>query len=156
MGSQMLKAFTTEGTDEHRVKPLIKGPARRPTRQFTPCAGQRALGGASSILEVRGVLLDERFLIFGDIILGKNRIRGAGRDASAAVDALRRVDKKLRGGFEAGLAVFGMNAIGGADIDAERILDAVAGNYVGHDESPSMKPDCLLDFEFRDEEDAWP
>ena len=36
-----------------------------------------------------------------------------------------------------GLVQLGMDAVGGADVDAEGVLDAVISNYVGHDESIS-------------------
>ena len=36
--------------------------------------------------------------------------------------------------LKAGLVLLGMDAIGRADLDAERILDARVRNHVGHDE----------------------
>ena len=39
--------------------------------------------------------------------------------------------------FELGLVLLGMDAVGGADLEAQRIFHAVIGNYVGHDESIS-------------------
>jgi hypothetical protein len=104
------------------------------TRQSTPCAGYAPRGGASLVFEEGGVALDERLLVVGDIVGGEDRIRSAGRDAGATIDALSGIDKKLSGLFEAGLILLGMNAIGGADIDAEGILDAGISDYVGHDE----------------------
>jgi hypothetical protein len=52
------------------------------------------------------------------------------------ISALLRVkrgvflDKILSSGFKAGLILLGMNAVGWAKLDAERILDAGVGNYV--------------------------
>src|SRR5271166_3421065 len=90
--------------------------------------------GASLGFEVSGVALDELLLVLGKVVDRVNRIRGTDGDAGAAVDALYRVDKELSGSFEGGLILLGMNAVGGANIDAERVLDAGIGDYVGHDE----------------------
>jgi hypothetical protein len=85
-----------------------------------------------SVLEVSSVAFDELFLGFGYVFKGKNRVRGAGRDAGAAVDALRGIDKELLGRFETGLVLLGMNAIDRANIDAQGVLDAGIGDYVRH------------------------
>jgi hypothetical protein len=43
----------------------------------------------------------------------------------------------LSGGFKTRLVLLGMDAIGRADLDAERVFDASVGDYIGHDESIS-------------------
>jgi hypothetical protein len=83
------------------------------------------------------VVLDEILLILGHIFQSVNRIGSAGRNASAAVDAALGIDVPLGCGFESRLVLLGMDAIGGADLDAEGVLDAGISNYIGHDESVS-------------------
>jgi hypothetical protein len=92
------------------------------------------IGGASLVLKEGGVFLDEGLFVLGDVVYGVDRIRGADRDAGAAVDTLHRIDKELSRRFEAGFILLGMDAVGGANIDAEGILDAGIGDYIGHDE----------------------
>jgi len=100
---------------------------------------------ASLVLVEGRVPVDEFLLVFGDVFEGVNGIGSAGRNAGAAVDAAFGIDVHLGGGFEFGLVQLGMDTVGGANIDAERILDAVIGYYVGHDESISnLKWEHLL------------
>jgi hypothetical protein len=40
----------------------------------------------------------------------------------------------LGGSFEGWLILLGMDAVGGANLDAKRIFDAVISNHIGHDE----------------------
>jgi hypothetical protein len=84
-----------------------------------------------------GVLLDEILFVLGNILQRVNRVRSAGWDTSAAVYAAFRIHVHLRCGFEAGLILLGMDAIGWADFDAEGIFDASVRNYISHDESIS-------------------
>jgi hypothetical protein len=65
-----------------------------------------------------------------------DRVRSAYRHAGAAIDALRRIDKELRRSFKRRLILLGMNAVGGADVDAKRVLDAGIRNYVSLDKLP--------------------
>jgi hypothetical protein len=74
------------------------------------------------------------FFFFRNVIDGKHCIRGANRDACAAIDALDGIDKELARGFEAGFVLLGMNAICGAHVDAEGIFDAGIGDYISHGE----------------------
>ena len=85
-----------------------------------------------SVLEVSCVAFDELFLGLGNVFEGENRIRSAGRDAGAAVDTLHGIDKELSGRFETGLVLLGMDAVDRANIDAEGVLDAGIGDYIGH------------------------
>jgi hypothetical protein len=63
------------------------------------------------------------------------RIGGANRDASPAIDAALRIDVKLSGGLKFWFVLLGMNAVGRADVHAEKVLDAGVGNHVSHDEA---------------------
>jgi hypothetical protein len=89
------------------------------------------------VLVEGGVLLDEFFLVFGNIFEGMNRVRCARRNAGAAIDAAFGIDVHLHGGLELWLVLFGMDAIGWANLDTEGVFDAVISDYVGHDESIS-------------------
>ncbi len=113
---------------------LYKVSIPRPAQVSSPKEDRRGL-----ILEMSSVGFDELLLVVGNVVGGKNRIRGAGRNAGAAVNALCRIDKKLLCFFKPGLILLGMDAVGGADVDAEGILDAGIGNYIGHDESLRKK-----------------
>lgn len=64
-----------------------------------------------------------------------NRVRGADWETGAAVDAFCGVYVHLGRGLKFWFIQFGMNAIGGADVDAESVFYAGVGNYVGHGES---------------------
>jgi hypothetical protein len=88
----------------------------------------------ASVLVKGGVLLDEFLLIFRHVFQRVNRVRSASRNASAAVDAALRVDIHLRGSFEPGFVLLGVNAVGGADFDAKRVFDASISDYISHDE----------------------
>lgn len=90
-----------------------------------------------------GVFLDEILLLFGNIFERMNRVGGAGWDTSAAVNAAFGIYIHLSGGFEAGLVGLGVNAIGGADLDTERIFDAGISDYISHDESFSWNEHSL-------------
>jgi hypothetical protein len=83
------------------------------------------------------VLLDEVLLVVRQVVEGMNRIGCTGRNASAAVDAAFRIHIHLSCSFELGLILLGMNAVGGADFDAEGVLDAGISDYIGHDKSIS-------------------
>ena len=87
-----------------------------------------------SVLEERCVLLDEVLFVLRDVVQGVNRVGGADRNTGTAVDAAIRVHKHLGRRLEGGLVLLGMDAIGGADIDAEGVFDTGISNYVGHDE----------------------
>jgi hypothetical protein len=92
----------------------------------------------SRLLLIEGsVLLDKVLLLFGYVLNGVNRVGGASGNAGAAVDAALRIDIHLSRGFELRFVLLGMDAIGGADLDAERIFNAGISNYIGHDESIS-------------------
>jgi hypothetical protein len=110
--------------------------------------------GASLVLVIGGVSLNETLLVFGDVVEGENRIRGAGRNAGTAVDTLGRIDKKLGRRFETGLVLLGMDAIRGANVDAEGILNTGIGDHISHDEDSEMKVSVLvpLDCQCRDAE----
>jgi hypothetical protein len=83
------------------------------------------------------ILLDEILLILGQVIESMNRVRSACRNTGAAVDATLGIYIHLSRSFEAGLVLLGMDAVGGADFDAEGVLNAGIGNYISHDESIS-------------------
>jgi hypothetical protein len=111
---------------------LVSTPRFRFHDQRRVLSSKEERGG--SVLEKGGVGFDKRLFIFGDIIDCENRIRGAGGNAGTTVDTFRWVDEELSRRFEAGLILFRMDAVGGANVDAERILDTGIGDYVGHDE----------------------
>jgi hypothetical protein len=82
-------------------------------------AAERQRHRSTSVLEEGGVFLHKGFLVFRYIIEGMNRIGGAHRDAGATVNATFRIDIHLGCGLESRLVLLGVNAISGADIDAE-------------------------------------
>src|SRR5271169_5389457 len=88
-------------------------------------------------IEGRG-LRDEILLIVRHVFEGVNRIGGASRNAGTAVDAALGIHIHLSRGFEAGLVLLGVDAVGGAELDTERVLDAGISDYIGHDESVSQ------------------
>jgi hypothetical protein len=83
------------------------------------------------------IFFDEILLVLGHVFEGVNRIGCAGRNTGATVDAALGVHKHLSCRFEPGLILLGMNAVGGADLYAEGILDTGISDYIGHDESIS-------------------
>ena len=87
-----------------------------------------------SVLIVGRVLLDEVLLILRHIVEGMDRIGGAGGNTSATINTALRVHIHLSRRFKAGLVLLGVYAIGGTDLDAERILDASVTKHAGHDE----------------------
>src|SRR5947209_14488224 len=89
------------------------------------------------MLEEGSVFFHEWLFVFGHVVESKNRIRGAYRETSAAVDAFCRVDIHLGRGLKFGFIQLGMNAIGWADVDAESVFDAGVGIHVRHGESSS-------------------
>lgn len=118
----------------------LAGPGELLLRPATVIRGGHAAG---SVLEEGGVRLDEILLLFGHIFERMNRVGGADWDAGAAVNAAFGIHVHLSGGFEARLVGLGVNAIGGADLDTERIFDAGISNYVSHDESFSWNEHSL-------------
>jgi hypothetical protein len=84
-------------------------------------AGEGTEVNARSVLSVLvegSDRFDEFLLFFGDVFDGVNRIGSAGRNAGAAVNTALGIDVHLGGGFECGLVQLGMDAVGGADVDA--------------------------------------
>jgi hypothetical protein len=124
-GSQMARAFSPQ---RHRENPSI---VHFPSSYLLRASEIKA---QSSVFEESSVLLDERLFVLRNVVESMDGIRGAGRDARAAVDALHRFNKKLSRFFETGFILLGMDAISGANIDAKGILDAGIGDYIGHDE----------------------
>jgi hypothetical protein len=92
----------------------------------------------ASLLFVKGgVLLDKLLLVFRYVFEGVNRIGCARRNASTAIDAPVRINIHLRCSLEAGLILLRVDAIRWTHFYAQRILDAIVSNYIGHDESVS-------------------
>jgi hypothetical protein len=91
----------------------------------------------NSVLVEGRVLVDEVLLVLRHIVKGMNRIGGAYGNAGAAIDAAFGIHIHLGSGFETGLILLGMDAVGRAYIDTEGILNARIGNYISHDESIS-------------------
>jgi hypothetical protein len=87
------------------------------------------------MLKEGGVFLDKLLLVFRHVVESKHRVRLADRETGAAVDAFCGVDIHLGRGLKLGFILFGVNAIGGADVNAKSVFDAGVGDYVGHDES---------------------
>jgi len=88
-----------------------------------------------SLMLIEGfILLDEVLFVVGHIVDRVNRIGCADGNAGATVDAALGIDVHLSRGFEPGLVLLGMNAVGGADLDAEGVFDTGISDYIGHDE----------------------
>lgn len=96
------------------------------------------------LLEMRSVLLDEFLLVLRQVIERVDRIGCAHRHAGTTIDATLGIDIHLGRGLEIGLVLLGMNAVGRANLDAERIFDAIISNYIGHDESISKRSERLV------------
>ncbi len=84
--------------------------------------------------EIGGVLLREIGPFFRQIVQSEDCRNGAYRDARAAVDAFDRIDVEHGFVSEAGIVLFGVDAVDGASVDASRVLcaDAWFRNYVCH------------------------
>jgi hypothetical protein len=76
------------------------------------------------LFEVRGVLLDEFFLIFRYILKRMNRVRCAGWHTGTTVNAAFGINLHLGRSLKAGLVLLGMDAIGWADLNTEGIFNA--------------------------------
>src|ERR1700731_3281888 len=98
--------------------------------QLRSGAGQSSFG---SLLGKGSIFLNEIFLVLRHIVDGMNRVGGASRNTGATVDTTLGIHIHLSGGFETGFVLLGMDAIGGADLDAKGILDAGSSDYIGHD-----------------------
>ena len=83
------------------------------------------------------VPFDEFLLVFRYVSERVNRVRSAGGDAGATVDAAIGIDVHLSRGLEGRLVLFGMDAIRGTDVDTEGVFDAGISNYISHDDSVS-------------------
>ncbi len=81
----------------------------------------------SSATEVGGIFLGEVSPLLRQIVLRKDGRHGAGRDASAAVDALDRVNKKLIGLAVTVFVLFGVDAIDGTGVHTGGVLGADTG-----------------------------
>ena len=103
-----------------------------------PTPGEDFVNDESRLLLVEsGVLLDKLLLLLGHILQRVNRVGGASGNAGTTIDAALRIDIHLSRCFELRFVLLGMDAIGGADLDAERVFDASISYYIGHDESVS-------------------
>src|SRR5581483_3619791 len=78
------------------------------------------------------VNLNKRFQIVRQVLDSEDRIRGADRNAGAAIDAACRIHIDLLFFLKTGLIFFGMDAVGRANICAEQVLDALVGNHICH------------------------
>ena len=92
-----------------------------------------------SMLVKGSIFLNQIFLVLRHIVDGMNRVGGASRNTGATVDTTLGIHIHLSGGFETGFVPIGMDAIGGADLDAKGILDAGISDYIGQDESISKR-----------------
>jgi hypothetical protein len=97
------------------------------------------------LLEETGVFPDEFLFLFRHIFQRVNRIGRARWHASPTIDAALRIHIHLSRGFEAGLVALGVDAVGGADFDAQGIFDARIGDYISHDESFSWNEYSLTE-----------
>ena len=77
--------------------------------------------------EVRGVLLGKVSPLLRQIVLGEDGRNGARRYASAAVDALNRIDEQLIGFAVTAFVFFGVDAIDGTGVHAGGVLGADTG-----------------------------
>src|SRR5262249_9135618 len=82
---------------------------------------------AAGLFIVVGVDLGEVLPLLGQIIFSEDRLDGAGRLASSAVDALGWVNVEHFRALEIGFILARMNAINGADVNARGVFGAYAG-----------------------------
>jgi hypothetical protein len=85
--------------------------------------------GRVRLLKVLRVLFRECCEIFRYVCLCVNRVRGANRNAGAAVNAVYRVDVELLDFREFGFILPRMNAINRANLDALLILCTAFNDY---------------------------
>jgi hypothetical protein len=97
-----------------------------------------------SLLEVSSVIGCEMRLVGRQIVLGKDRVLRAEIRAVAAVNALVGIDEYLGDGSGLRVARLGRDGGCGALRDADKVLDAGIGNYVGHDEFCSLLAGVLF------------
>src|SRR5207253_2457858 len=97
-------------------------------------AGQTAHIGARSVGEKGRVFGREFFFLLRQFVNRMKRVGGTHGNAGSAIDAALRVDVKLRYGLKFWFVFLGMNAVGRADVYAQKIFDAGVGNHIRHDE----------------------
>jgi hypothetical protein len=81
---------------------------------------------------MRGVDISETGVFLGEFVEHEDRIRGANRDACAAIDAIVGFDIKLWCFGETALILLGVDAVYRAGLHAQFILGTGIGNYVCH------------------------
>src|SRR5919109_449324 len=96
----------------------------RPAGQ--PGANRARNAGSGVVLRV---FLDVVLLVLGHVVGRKDGIGGANRNARAAVNAAFRIHVHLVHGLELLFVVLGMNAVGGAGVSAELVLQTGIGDY---------------------------
>src|SRR6266567_1403916 len=101
--------------------PHMRFPACNSHMQLRGRTGRQLMQMSLMLIEGR-ILLDEVLFVVGHIVESVNRIGCADGNTGATVDASLGIDVHLSRGFEPGLVLLGMDAVGGADFDAEGVL----------------------------------
>jgi hypothetical protein len=70
--------------------------------------------------------------VFRKIVNRLDGIGGTDGHAGAAIDASGGVNIELGGDVKGRLVLFGVNAVRGADVHAEKVFDTSAGDYISH------------------------
>src|SRR5208282_1610079 len=104
-----------------------------PERVERSARATRALPAWLCVRVIRGVLFQKLLLVLRQFLCHEDRIRGANRNAGAAIDATSGVDINLCRRLKLRLVFFGMDAVGRADVHAKLVLDASVGDYIGHE-----------------------
>jgi hypothetical protein len=97
-------------------------------------SGTRAAHARDSIGKERCVPGSEFLFLLRQFIDGMKRVGSTDRDASSAIDTALGVNVELSHGLKPGVIFFGMNAVGRADVHAQKVFNAGVGDYISHDE----------------------
>jgi hypothetical protein len=92
-----------------------------------------AAGPKLHLLIESGVALDEPLLLLAQIVHRMDRVGSGDWHARPTIDATVGINIELRRRLERCFIFLGMDAICGASIDTNHILNAGSGNYEGHD-----------------------
>src|SRR4051812_20064625 len=126
------------------ARKLLASTWRHSHRVSYGAEGVRRPQGASArgALEVVGVERDVLLPLLRHLVLGSDRVDGAGLHAGVAIDALIGIYEELLRRVEPGLVRGRMDAVDGADLHARGVLGADAGfvDHVGHGVSSKLFP----------------
>src|ERR1035441_7289378 len=96
-----------------------------------PTSGE-STGNGFHLVVVRCVDRGKPGVLFRQLVQHENRIGGANRDASAAIDAFVRVNIQLRRIGETSLILLGVDAVHWAGLHTQLILSTRVRNYISH------------------------